>query len=170
MPRHAWAHPPEKTKHLLLSWLSSPVKNSTSCFKNPAFWLVQRILDYDSISRFFPNMSFLQKVRRPIAHSKKVHTYGFHFCQNAGTLIFRAFLVFFPFWPVPTFFKNQDPSLVLFYDSLTWCKKSEKTEELILRSCVANNRSSHRRCFVKKGVLRYFPKSTGKQLCQRLFN
>ena len=119
MPRHAWAHPPEKTKHLLLSWLSSPVKNSTSCFKNPAFWLVQRILDYDSISRFFPNMSFLQKVRRPIAHSKKVHTYGFHFCQNAGTLIFRAFLVFFPFWPVPTFFKNQDPSLVWFYDSLT---------------------------------------------------
>ena len=30
-------------------------------------------------------------------------------------------------------------------------------------------RSSHRRCFVRKGVLRNFSKFTGKQLCQVLF-
>ena len=30
-------------------------------------------------------------------------------------------------------------------------------------------RSSHRRCSVRKGVLRNFTKSTGKQLCQSLF-
>ena len=30
-------------------------------------------------------------------------------------------------------------------------------------------RSSHRRCSVKKGVLRNFAKFTGKHLCQRLF-
>ena len=102
---------------------------------------------------------------------KKVHTYGFHFCQNPETLIFRTFLCFFSLLTFPTFFKNQDPSLVLFYDSLTLCKKSEKTDELIQRSCVANNRSSHRRCFVKKkSVLRNFAKFKGKQVCQRLFN
>ena len=32
-----------------------------------------------------------------------------------------------------------------------------------------NNRSSHRRCSVEKGVLRNFAKFTGKHLCQRLF-
>ena len=31
------------------------------------------------------------------------------------------------------------------------------------------DRSSHRRCSVKKGVLRNFAKFTGKHLCQRLF-
>ena len=31
------------------------------------------------------------------------------------------------------------------------------------------SRSSHRRCSVKKGVLRNFAKFTGKHLCQRLF-
>ena len=31
------------------------------------------------------------------------------------------------------------------------------------------NRSSHQRCFVIKGVLRNFPKSTAKHLCQSLF-
>ena len=30
------------------------------------------------------------------------------------------------------------------------------------------NRSSHRRCSVRKGVLRYFAKITGKHLCQSL--
>ena len=34
---------------------------------------------------------------------------------------------------------------------------------------LALNRSSHRRCSVRKGVLRNFAKSTGKYLCQRLF-
>ena len=31
------------------------------------------------------------------------------------------------------------------------------------------DRSSHRRCSVKKGVLRNFAKFTGKHLCQSLF-
>ena len=136
MPRHAWAHPPEKTKHLLLSWLSSPVNNSTSCFKNPAFWLVQRILDYDSISRFFPNMSFLQKVRRPIAHSKKVHTYGFHFCQNAGTLIFRAFLGFFSLLTCSNFFQKSGSitCLILWLSNLMQkIRKNWRANSTILR-------------------------------------
>ena len=33
----------------------------------------------------------------------------------------------------------------------------------------ATCRSSHRRCSVRKGVLRNFTKFTGKQLCQNLF-
>ena len=33
----------------------------------------------------------------------------------------------------------------------------------------AQNRSSHRRCFVRKGILRNFAKFTGEQLCQSLF-
>ena len=32
-----------------------------------------------------------------------------------------------------------------------------------------NFRSSHQRCYIKKGVLRNFTKFTGKQLCQSLF-
>ena len=32
-----------------------------------------------------------------------------------------------------------------------------------------NFRSSHRRYSIRKGVLRYFAKFTGKQLCQSLF-
>ena len=31
-------------------------------------------------------------------------------------------------------------------------------------------RSSHQRCSLRKGVLRNFPKFTGKHLCQRLFS
>ena len=38
----------------------------------------------------------------------------------------------------------------------------------MLRSMVSN-RSSHRRCSVKKGVLRNFTKFTGKHLCQGRF-
>ena len=30
-------------------------------------------------------------------------------------------------------------------------------------------RSTHRRCSLRKGVLRYFAKFTGKHLCQKLF-
>ena len=36
-------------------------------------------------------------------------------------------------------------------------------------SSVLNDRSSHRRCSVRKGVLRNFTKFTGKYLCQSLF-
>ena len=31
------------------------------------------------------------------------------------------------------------------------------------------NRGSHRKCSVRKGILRIFAKLTGKQLCQSLF-
>ena len=34
---------------------------------------------------------------------------------------------------------------------------------------IGSNRRSHRRCSVKKGVVRNFAKSTGKHLCQGLF-
>ena len=32
-----------------------------------------------------------------------------------------------------------------------------------------NNKSSHQRCSIRKGILRYFTKFTGKHLCQSLF-
>ena len=38
---------------------------------------------------------------------KKVHTYGFHFCQNPETLIFRTFLFFFPSDLFQLFSKKQ---------------------------------------------------------------
>ena len=39
-----------------------------------------------------------------------------------------------------------------------------------LATCVTSlDRSSHRRCSVRKGVLRNFAKFTGKRLCQGLF-
>ena len=38
-----------------------------------------------------------------------------------------------------------------------------------MKKLVLKGRSSHRRCFVKKGVLRNFAKLTGKHLCQSLF-
>ena len=97
-------------------------------------------------------MSSLQKVRRPIAHSQKSTYVWISFLSKPWNPHLSYLFMFFSLLTFPTFFKNQDPSLVLFYDSLTLCKKSEKTDELIQRSCVANNRSSHRRCFVKKKV------------------
>ena len=41
--------------------------------------------------------------------------------------------------------------------------------ENIFNLMVSMGRSSHQRCFVKKGVLRNFAKFTGKHLCHRLF-
>ena len=40
--------------------------------------------------------------------------------------------------------------------------------ENIFNPMVSMGRSSHQRCFVKKGVLRNFAKFTGKHLCHRL--
>ena len=37
------------------------------------------------------------------------------------------------------------------------------------RTIISKARSSHQRCFVKKGILRNFAKLTGKSLCQGLF-
>ena len=75
MSRHALPHPLEATNRYLL--LYGPLvtsKNSTSCLnlfvrysslKNPGFWLALRFLNHKSRTRFFPNMLFLQKVKRP---------------------------------------------------------------------------------------------------------
>ena len=37
------------------------------------------------------------------------------------------------------------------------------------QTCFSGNRSSHRRCSLKKAVLRNFTKFTGKHLCQSFF-
>ena len=42
-------------------------------------------------------------------------------------------------------------------------------QQFAIPGLVAYNRSSHQRCSVKKGVLRYFAIFTGKHLCQSLF-
>ena len=39
----------------------------------------------------------------------------------------------------------------------------------VCKSSIHLNRSSHRRCSVRKGVLKNFSKFTGKHLCQRLY-
>ena len=63
---------------MLLSWTSSHIQNSASKLnlfgrysnlKNLAFWLALRFSDHNSRTRFFPNMLFLQKVKKPLALS-----------------------------------------------------------------------------------------------------
>ena len=56
--------------------------------------------------------------------------------------------------PSQTFLKWADTSSIF--------EKGQKSQK-------ANYRSSHRRCSVRKGVLRNFEKFTGKHLCQSLF-
>ena len=41
--------------------------------------------------------------------------------------------------------------------------------ESVLENFHSNNGSSHRRCYLKQGVLKNFAKFTGKYLCLRLF-
>ena len=57
-------------------------KNSVSCLKlfvrysrlkNPAFWLVQRFLDYNSRNRFFPTFCFWRKLK--YYNQKSIYTY-----------------------------------------------------------------------------------------------
>ena len=60
--------------------------------------------------------------------------------------------------------------LFYFWENVLWAKSSS---ELPLRSRHTQmhfkiGRSSHRRCFAKKGVPRNFSKFTGKHLCQSL--
>ena len=94
--------------------MSTTYKNSTSCLnsfvghcslKNPVFWLV--FLDHKSRTRFFSNVWFLKKVKRPLVlsySSKKVQMNGLDFCQNPKNLIFGPFLgLFGPSWPDGTF-------------------------------------------------------------------
>ena len=50
--------------------------------------------------------------------------------------------------------------------SKQWRQQNEVINVILVFSLF---RSSHRRCFVRKGVLRNFAKITGKRLCQGLF-
>ena len=47
--------------------------------------------------------------------------------------------------------------------------KSEGTLERFYKTLHSKFRSSHRRCSIKNGVLKYFAKFIGKHLCQSLF-
>ena len=64
---------------------------------------------------------------------------------------------------------------LLFFNLLFLLLLSEKrlspgsSLAVAMRGQFAYNRSSRRRCSLKKGVLRNFAKFTGKHLCQRLF-
>ena len=49
------------------SFLNLFVKYSS--LKNPAFWLVLRFLDHNWKTRFFSNIMFLEKVKRPLTFS-----------------------------------------------------------------------------------------------------
>ena len=51
----------------------------------------------------------------------------------------------------------------------SWVTGLINRQDLPLQKIVTTNRSSHQRCSVKKGVLKYFAKFTGKHLCQSLF-
>ena len=99
--------------------------NSYCSFKNPAFWLVYRFLDHNSKIRFFPDMQFSQKGRRPLAlsySSKKVHMNGFDFFQTQKPR-FGSFEDFFAA-PNPSrlFVKKLAPLLFLLYKYLASCK------------------------------------------------
>ena len=53
----------------------------------------------------------------------------------------------------------------------TWIKWQEASERqvAVTKSEKLSLRSNHRRCSLKKGVLKNFAKFTGKHLCQSLF-
>ena len=48
-------------------------------------------------------------------------------------------------------------------------KGNENVFMQLIMSLITHTRGSHRRCTVRKGVLRKFAKFTGKHLCQSLF-
>ena len=66
--------------------------------------------------------------------------------DNNNAFIVKFFWTFLsPPYPLRLFFKNRALPLFLLYSSLTSCKKSEKTDDPILRSCVANEQTDGRR-------------------------
>ena len=107
MSRHTWPHLLEATnQYLLLYGLPVTSKNSTSylnlfvrysSLENLAFWLALRFLNHNSRIRFFQNMLFLKKVKKPIdtfvLEQKKNHIClsGYDFCQYPKNLIFGTF-------------------------------------------------------------------------------
>ena len=67
-----------------------------------------------------------------------------------------------------TLLKNQTISLKIFLKKKG--KVISKIQKIFLRNCeIKQDRSSQQMCSMKKGVLRYFSKFTGKYLCQSLF-
>ena len=77
-------------------------------------------------------MCFLQKVKRPYSLSysrKKVHINELSKPQKSQ------------FWVLKSFFQKSSFNTFLMYDSLSSCKKSEKIDELFLRSCIANGQT-----------------------------
>ena len=61
------------------------------------------------------------------------------------------------------------PSWMLLQSSIRLCNCKKVFIERKYQIEVANNRGSHGRCSVIKGVLRNYAKFTGKHLCQSLF-
>ena len=112
-----------------------------SILKNPAFWLISRFLDHYSRTRFFPNMWFLQKVRilAVLSCSSKKGFNELDFCENPQNIIFGLFFFLTSralLTPTIIFFQKSDFITFLSLWLTSW-KKSEKTDDPILRSCVA---------------------------------
>ena len=76
---------------------------------------------------------------------------------------------------VLNFFKNYVPNKYITIDDRdpVWIndtiKSKIKTKNLLFKQYMQNDRSSHQRCSMKKGVLRNFTKFTRKRLRQSLF-
>ena len=74
-----------------------------------------------------------------------------------------------------SFLQNTSGRLLLFIAPRSFiCSSFERYLKILINKWIdlwdiARNRGSHRRCLVKKGVLRNFAKFTGKDLCQSFF-
>ena len=92
---------------------------------------------------FFQAMrQFSQKVRRPFPFScsrQKSELQWARFLSKSQKSHFGG--IFRPFRPVKPFSENPLSVCLLLYDSPTLCKKSGKTEESFLRSCLVNRRT-----------------------------
>ena len=128
------------------NWISQLISFVRYCIlKNLAFWLIYRFLDHYSRNRFFPNIWFLQKVRIPavLSCSSKKEFNELDFCENPQNIIFGLFFWHLgPSWPSPYFFSKI--GLYHFSFFITSWKKSEKTDDPILRSCVAKEPTDER--------------------------
>ena len=74
--------------------------------------------------------------------------------------VLHDLIAFMVYWAVTYSEPFQTSKMEFFVKIVT----SKETNPLLRRF-----RSSHRRCSVKKGALKNFPKLTGKDLCQSLF-
>ena len=75
------------------------------------------------------------------------------------------------FWLIFVSRENEKPScFTLCFDLLPKPQLAELNAicNILKQYVISYSRSSHRRCSVRKGVLRNFAKLTGKHLCQRL--